>query len=336
MAINLNDVKRLWGTSGGRCSICRIELSAIESTSVLGEMCHIISKSPNGPRGKSQIDKENIDCYDNLILLCPTHHKVIDSTEEEWDIAKLIKLKNDHEKWVNSELENGRIIPTIINFNEYIDNRINYWWNKNNKYWLVVSLTPLQIIDDVIDPVNEKYIRLINDILLPEYIHRCVAPRINQYFTEPSTNGLINEDFRGINAGAGYRIEIFRNGYIEYSICYERLFGYNDKKADQIDFDNKNRLISCENYLSYYFLLNTISTQIKAIFNIFKSNLLPFKDMILTSTILTPIKLSIKIPSPIGIEISRPLENNINKYSFVINSNNELLGNSKINVKKNN
>ncbi|RRJ67789.1 HNH endonuclease [Paenibacillus oralis] len=76
----------LWGRSGNRCSICKIEL-VIEATtqdapSVIGEECHIISGQVNGPRYNSNYDKELIDSYENLILLCSVHHKMIDDQQE--------------------------------------------------------------------------------------------------------------------------------------------------------------------------------------------------------------------------------------------------------------
>ncbi len=54
MNITDKDRKILWGRSGNRCAICKHEL-VIEATpndaeSVVGEECHIISGSPNGPR----------------------------------------------------------------------------------------------------------------------------------------------------------------------------------------------------------------------------------------------------------------------------------------------
>jgi hypothetical protein len=49
------DVKMLWGRSGNRCAICKIELTPVGSESVLGEMAHIIADKQKGPRGESDL-----------------------------------------------------------------------------------------------------------------------------------------------------------------------------------------------------------------------------------------------------------------------------------------
>ena len=68
------DIKILWGRSGNRCAICKLELTADGSLETLGEMAHIVARSPNGPRGTQDLPVNDPDSYDNLILLCPTHH----------------------------------------------------------------------------------------------------------------------------------------------------------------------------------------------------------------------------------------------------------------------
>jgi hypothetical protein len=45
------DVKLLWGRSGFRCALCKIELTANGPKDTIGEMAHIVAKSSNGPRG---------------------------------------------------------------------------------------------------------------------------------------------------------------------------------------------------------------------------------------------------------------------------------------------
>jgi hypothetical protein len=49
-----------------------------ESGSVVGEICHITASSPNGPRFAPALTEEERDAFANLLLLCPTHHKLVD------------------------------------------------------------------------------------------------------------------------------------------------------------------------------------------------------------------------------------------------------------------
>ena len=72
--------------------------------SLIGEECHIIAKSPDGPRGDASFSKEKIDKYDNLVLMCSIHHIIIDDQPSNYPVEKLKEIKNSHEKWVRESL----------------------------------------------------------------------------------------------------------------------------------------------------------------------------------------------------------------------------------------
>ncbi|WP_352297707.1 HNH endonuclease signature motif containing protein [Pseudoalteromonas sp. 20-MNA-CIBAN-0454] len=102
MGINQSDIKKLFSLSAGRCNICRCSL--IEDDVLIGEMAHVIARSSDGPRG---IDgKSNINTYDNLILLCANHHKVVDSKPVDYSVERLLQIKKDHEEYVKTSLDN--------------------------------------------------------------------------------------------------------------------------------------------------------------------------------------------------------------------------------------
>jgi len=136
-----SDLKILWGKAAGRCAICKQNLILFTKDIVVGEMAHIIANSPKGPRGK--MTKGN-DTYDNLVLLCPTHHTEIDKNSIDWDESRLKDFKTKHERWVVDKLDSGEIgnIPfeAIINFNnelirrEYLHNLL--WMNWGNARFL--------------------------------------------------------------------------------------------------------------------------------------------------------------------------------------------------------
>lgn len=99
MAINIIDTKILWGKAGGRCSApdCNEDLTAIVATGryVVGEMAHIIGDKPTAARGIPEGGSNN---YENLILLCPTHHTRIDKAPEgEYPVEMLQDWKKKHE-----------------------------------------------------------------------------------------------------------------------------------------------------------------------------------------------------------------------------------------------
>ncbi len=103
MSIGLPDTKLLWGRSGGLCNICKIKLSEDKRISSeafpFGEQAHIVAEEQDGPRGKSQLTLEQRNSYHNLVLLCPTHHTIIDKAPDEYPVELLHQIKSQHELW---------------------------------------------------------------------------------------------------------------------------------------------------------------------------------------------------------------------------------------------
>lgn len=83
----------------------------VEGDSIIGEICHIRAVSPNGPRHDPEQSAVDRHAYDNLILLCAKHHKVVDDDPEAYTVQRLIKMKADHASRVAAlpadEVEHG-------------------------------------------------------------------------------------------------------------------------------------------------------------------------------------------------------------------------------------
>ncbi|MHB1457184.1 MAG: HNH endonuclease [Armatimonadota bacterium] len=113
MSISDRTRKILWARSGNRCAICRSELildseSTNDPDAVVGDECHISAKSPGFARYDSSNDGSGGDRYDNLLLLCKTHHKQIDDQFDKFTVSFLHNLKARHENWVRLSLEKSR------------------------------------------------------------------------------------------------------------------------------------------------------------------------------------------------------------------------------------
>jgi hypothetical protein len=96
-------VKRLFAMSGNKCAFsdCRNPIWNEEGI-LIGEMCHIEARSPQGPRYNTKQTEEEREGFENLLLLCGIHHPVIDKDYESYTVAKLKKIKADHEqKYIN-------------------------------------------------------------------------------------------------------------------------------------------------------------------------------------------------------------------------------------------
>jgi len=106
MAIKEKDIKLLWGRAGGKCSFseCRRKLcedkKANNEAFPVGEQSHIVAEEQDGPRGKSVLTIEERNSYPNLILLCPTHHTLIDKNIEDYPVEKLHLIKRQHELYI--------------------------------------------------------------------------------------------------------------------------------------------------------------------------------------------------------------------------------------------
>ena len=124
MAISETDIKRLWGKAAGLCSHpdCNTDCLPfldLDDPTVVGEMAHVIAKKQKGPRGKAG---GGDDTYANLILLCPTHHTIVDKAPEgRFTEEMLLQWKADHERSVERSLASP-IFPERDVLATYIQN----------------------------------------------------------------------------------------------------------------------------------------------------------------------------------------------------------------------
>jgi hypothetical protein len=95
-------VKRLFAVSGNWCAFSRCISPMVDpaSGSIIGQVCHIKGENP-GPPPSARYDPGQSDeerhGFDNLILLCGPHHKVIDDDERTYTVERLLELKKEHE-----------------------------------------------------------------------------------------------------------------------------------------------------------------------------------------------------------------------------------------------
>lgn len=62
----------------------------------IGEIAHIISAGDEGPRADTSLSEEERSVYENLILLCPTCHTVIDKAEQQHPNELILQWKASH------------------------------------------------------------------------------------------------------------------------------------------------------------------------------------------------------------------------------------------------
>ncbi len=93
---------RLFADSGGFCSnpSCLSEIFVdLESGAIhVGEIAHVISAGDEGPRSDSALSPEQRGEYENLILLCPRCHTIIDKAEADYPVDLLLQWKRNHKR----------------------------------------------------------------------------------------------------------------------------------------------------------------------------------------------------------------------------------------------
>lgn len=138
MAITEKAIKLLWSNAAGCCSFVHceerltVEQAARSAPHTLGEMAHIKGKNKGSNRyDEAQNDKER-DGYENLILLCPNHHTLIDKPENEeaYSVEVLTKMKIDHEERISQRLD----VASISDANDLKD-QIAICLAENNQAW---------------------------------------------------------------------------------------------------------------------------------------------------------------------------------------------------------
>ncbi len=94
----------LWSRSGGVCCFPDCQVKCVEEADnetpsvVIGQIAHIEAKSDNGPRANPALSEQQRDQYPNLILLCPTHHRLVDARESTYTSELLLSWKADRER----------------------------------------------------------------------------------------------------------------------------------------------------------------------------------------------------------------------------------------------
>src|SRR6266481_6229545 len=113
MALSHRERKMRWARSGNMCAfpkctqlLVEMVVSGGSSGVVVGEEAHIVARERNGPRG-SDVDDTVIDSYSNHILLCPTHHRIVDEQPDAYPAVALRAMKRQHEDRVRFRLHPG-------------------------------------------------------------------------------------------------------------------------------------------------------------------------------------------------------------------------------------
>ena len=120
MNLSTKDRKHLWSAAAGICSYhhngesCEKALFTKngEMDTNIGQECHIIGEKPAAARYQEEYKEK--ETYDNAILLCNDHHKLVDDNPELYTPIVLRQMKTEHEQIISDRLSKKEISPFVL------------------------------------------------------------------------------------------------------------------------------------------------------------------------------------------------------------------------------
>ncbi|MBY5798972.1 hypothetical protein [Rhizobium leguminosarum] len=95
---SITDIKLLFAKSGNRCSFPKCKAPMALGDTLTGEVCHIKGARPGSARHDPNQLQTDRHLRENLILMCPTHHTIIDDDEGSYTVERLLQIKLAHEE----------------------------------------------------------------------------------------------------------------------------------------------------------------------------------------------------------------------------------------------
>lgn len=92
--------RRLWASSGGFCQKpdCNnlLLLEVGKARFHIAEIAHICAANDDGPRANVGLSEAERGAFENLILLCPTCHTIVDKAPDEFPDTTVLDWKRTH------------------------------------------------------------------------------------------------------------------------------------------------------------------------------------------------------------------------------------------------
>lgn len=234
----LKTIKRLFAVSGNKCAFSNCNNTLVsEEGKVTGRICHIKAQKAGGPRYDQLQGDEDRHGFDNLIIMCPIHHDVIDSDEISYTVERLTEIKKQHENNSENMEDCSDEVANTLLLNMTIENKVNliYEFNNNGQLGHVIINNQYITIPDKSIKVSARMLLLTVNSILEELGER------NKY--------------RHINMS---QVETL----IDYKDHYERI-------SDYLNMEDSTKI------LDFFNKLNLFNRQLIAIEDYFRVNKLP-------------------------------------------------------------
>lgn len=234
MGISLKTRKLLWGRSGSKCALpsCRKSLfedeTLADDASVVGDEAHIVAREKDGPRGDYPLGISKRDSYDNLILMCKVHHKMIDDQVIKYSVDVLRQMKKEHIEWVNKNLspDTDKQRDEVV-YATYIDKWVDLANIDNWKEWtsFIFGSGQPQIYVDQYDKLRE----------LDEYIFSRVWPKRYDKIEQAFSNfRLVLSDFLMVFDKYKEKLDYPNDPLYNTEKIYHRVKGWDEKEYNRL------------------------------------------------------------------------------------------------------
>ena len=245
MSISVPDRKILWAKSGAYCAFpeCRtrlieqLPLSSEDAGSlvVVAEEAHIRSARPDGPRHDPSYDKNLLDSYENIIILCAHHHALIDKKGGiGFTVEELERMKSSHESAVagvsptQSEIRSATDAANIAFLCDILSDI--------SSRWEIISLE----LNFSISEIHSSDVELLESIARQLLAHDWPA-------WNPAVQNAchrFSEVLRSCFALIGSAYEPVRNGYLQLVMPHKRLKAWDPERYNQLLFETNFRLFA--------------------------------------------------------------------------------------------
>ena len=145
MPVSQSDKGRLIAVARGLCQFpdcgtqCYVRTESKDNDFLtIGHVAHIVSQSDDGPRADPLLPTKEKDAYSNLLLMCPSHHRIIDGDIVQYTVGILHGWKGRHEERYEAD-----ILRAEFTFAE-LEVVIQGIASRGGAEYLSVSVTPLR------------------------------------------------------------------------------------------------------------------------------------------------------------------------------------------------
>lgn len=203
---------RLFADSGGYCGNPDCTESIFkefdEEVIHIGEIAHIISAGDKGPRADCKTTDIDRSKYENLLLLCPNCHTIIDKAEARFPEILILQWKKNHKEKLAAQFgikiyltrnQAHEAIAPILTENKFIFE--TYGPNSDERFNPESSL-PAQWrrkIRELIIPNNRKILGIIDaNRAMIQANEQATVERFRQHVNDFEAKHLENSEYNGV------------------------------------------------------------------------------------------------------------------------------------------